>query len=52
MISCGAEIVARHPRSYEQDDFVFDPIHSLPLLEQKTAGLDQAALLQGWDLPE
>ena len=52
VISCGAEVVARHPRSYERDDFVFDPIHYLPLLEQKTAALDQAAPLQGWELPE
>ena len=22
---------ARHPRSYERDDFVYDPIHYLPL---------------------
>ena len=35
-----------------RDDFVFDPIHYLPLLERKTAALDQAAPLQGWDLPE
>ena len=40
------------PRSYEKDDFVFDPIHYLPLLERKTAALDQAAPLQGWDLPD
>ena len=52
VISSGAEVIARHPRSYEQDDFVFDPIHYLPLLERKTAALDQAAPLQGWDLPE
>ncbi len=52
VISCGAEIIARHPRSYEKDDFVFDPIHYLPLLERKTAALDQAAPLQGWDLPD
>ena len=52
VISCGAEVVARHPRSYERDDFVFDPIHYLPRLEQKTAALDQAAPLQGWQLPE
>ena len=52
VISCGAEVIARHPRSYEKDDFVFDPIHYLPLLEQKTAALDQAAPLQGWELPE
>ena len=52
VISCGAEVIARHPRSYEQDDFIFDPIHYLPLLEQKTAALDQAAPLQGWELPK
>ena len=52
VISCGAEVIARHPRSYERDDFVFDPSHYLPLLEQKTAALDQAAPLQGWQLPE
>ena len=52
VISCGSEVIARHPRSYQRDDFVYDPIHYLPLLEQKTAALDQAAPLQGWDLPE
>ena len=43
VISCGAEVIARHPRSYERDDFVFDPIHYLPLLEQKTVALDQTS---------
>ena len=52
VISCGSEVIARHRRSYEQDDFVFDPIHYLPLLERKTAALDQAAPLMGWDLPD
>ena len=52
VISCGSEVIARHPRSYERDDFVFDPIHYLPLLERKTGALDQAAPLQGWELPE
>ena len=52
VISCGAEVIARHPRSYEQDDFIFDPIHYLPLLERKTGALDQAAPLAGWELPE
>ena len=52
VISCGAEVIASHPRSYEKDDFVFDPLHYLPLLERKTAALDQAAPLQGWDLPD
>ena len=52
VISNGAEVIARHPRSYERDDFVFDPIHYLPLLERKTGALDQAAPLAGWELPE
>ena len=52
VISCGFEVIARYPRSYERDDFVYDPIHYLPLLERKTGALDQAAPLQGWDLPE
>ncbi len=52
VISCGSEVIAKHPRSYERDGFVFDPIHCLPLLEWKTGALDQAAPLQGWELPE
>jgi len=52
VIACGAEEVARHPRSYEREDFIFDPLHYLALLEQKTGALDQAAPLAGWDLPE
>ncbi len=52
VISCGSEIIARHPRSYDREDFVYDPIHYLPLLEQKAGALDQAAPLQGWALPD
>ena len=52
VISCGSEVIARHRRSYQRDDYVFNPIHYLPLLEQKTGALDQAAPLAGWELPE
>ena len=52
VISCGSEVIARHPRSCERDGFVFNPIHYLPLLERKTGALDQAAPLQGWELTE
>ena len=52
VISCGSEVIARHRRSYERDDFVFDPLHYLPLPQSKTAALDQAAPLMGWDLPD
>ena len=52
VISCGSEVIAKHHRSYERDDFVYDPIHYLPLLERKPGALDQAAPLQSWELPE
>jgi len=52
VISCGTEIIARHPRSYEREDFVFDPLHYLALIEQKINALDQAAPLADWQLPE
>jgi transposase len=52
VIGCGAAIIARHPRSYDREDMVFDPIHYLPLLEQKIGALDQAAPLVGWNLPD
>ena len=51
VIGCGGEIVARHPRCYDREDMVFDPVHYLPLLEKKIGALDQAAPLAEWDLP-
>ena len=52
VISCGAEVIARHRRSYEREDLIFDPLHYLALLEKKIGALDQAAPLQGWELPK
>ncbi len=52
VIGCGAEVIARHRRSYEREDLIFDPLHYLPLIERKIGALDQAAPLAGWDLPE
>jgi len=52
VIACGTEVVARHPRSYEREDFVFDPLHYLALIEQKINALDQAAPLVDWKLPD
>jgi transposase len=51
VIGCGGEVIARHPRCYDREDMVFDPIHYLPLIEQKINALDQAAPLAEWDLP-
>jgi len=52
VIACASEVIARHKRSYERETVVFDPLHYLALLEQKTRALDQAAPLAGWRLPE
>ncbi len=52
VISCGSEVIAHHRRSYEREDFVFEPLHYLALIEQKINALDQAAPLAGWQLPE
>jgi hypothetical protein len=52
VIACGSEVIARHSRSYEREDIVFDPLHYLALLEQKTGAVDQAAPLVGWELPD
>jgi len=52
VIACGAEVIARHPRSWGKEDYIFDPLHYLALIEQKTNALDQAAPLADWKLPE
>ena len=46
VIALGAEIVARHRRSYVRGDVVYDPLHYLSLLERKPGALDQAAPLR------
>ncbi len=52
VILCRGAEIARHRRCYGQGVFVFDPLHYLALIETKPNALDQAAPLQGWDLPE
>ena len=52
VIGCRGEVIARHPRCYDREDVVFDPVHYLPLIERKINAFDQAAPLVGWELPE
>lgn len=52
VICTGLREIARHRRSYVREDMIFDPLHYLPLLEKKAGAFDQAAPLQGWDLPD
>lgn len=51
VIACASEVIARHRRSYEREDMIFEPRHYLALLEQKPRALDQAAPLAAWELP-
>jgi transposase len=51
VIACASEVIARHRRSYQREDMIFEPRHYLALLEQKTRALDQAAPLANWELP-
>lgn len=52
VICSGSEVIARHHRSYEREDMIFDPLHYLALLEKKPNALDQAAPLIDWQLPD
>jgi hypothetical protein len=51
VILAGASVVARHRRAYAKGALVLDPLHYLALIEEKPGALDQAAPLQGWELP-
>jgi transposase len=45
------ETIARHQRSYAKHDYIFDPLHYLPLLERKPDALDGGLPFSGWELP-
>jgi hypothetical protein len=47
-VHCGGEHIARHPRCWGREDFIYNPLHYLALIEQKAASLDQAAPLDKW----
>src|SRR5579863_9143909 len=44
-IVCGSEVIASHPRSYDRESAIYDPVHYLALLEHKSRALDKAAPL-------
>jgi len=45
------EVIASHPRSYLQQEFICDHLHYIPLLQHKPGGLDSARPFASWDLP-
>ena len=52
VLCSGSDVIARHRRSYEREEMIFDPLHYLSLIERKPGCLDQAAPLAGWKLPD
>ena len=45
-------LIARHLRSWQRAQFVFNPVHYLSLLERTPGGVDYARPLEEWELPE
>jgi transposase len=45
------KLIAQHPRCWQREQDVYDPVHYLALLEKKPGGLDHAKPLENWDLP-
>ncbi len=44
----GTTLLARHPRSYEREQDLFEPLHYLPLLEQRPGAFDYARPMRQW----
>jgi len=45
------QLIARHQRHWGREQYFFDPVHYLALLERKPGGFDHARPLENWDLP-
>jgi transposase len=50
----GTTLLARHPRCYGREQDLFEPLHYLPLLEQRPGAFDYARPMRQWrkDWPE
>ena len=46
------QLIARHDRHWGREQYIFDPLHYLALLERKPGGFDYARPLADWQLPE
>ncbi|NIM52978.1 MAG: IS21 family transposase [Pseudomonas stutzeri] len=45
-------LIARHRRCWQKEQYLFEPVHYLALLERKPGGFDHARPLENWQLPE
>jgi hypothetical protein len=44
-------LIARHERNWGKEQFHYEPLHYLALLERKPGGIDHAKPFEEWDLP-
>ena len=42
------QLLARHPRCYEREQDILDPLHYLPLLEQRPGAFEHAKPIRAW----
>ena len=42
------KVIASHPRCYGREEEIFDPLHYLPLLEQRPGAFDHAKPIRRW----
>jgi transposase len=42
------EVLASHPRCYDREQDIFDPLHYLPLLEQRPGAFEHAKPIRRW----
>ncbi len=45
-------LIACHRRCWGKEQYLFDPVHYLALLERKPGGFDHARPLENWQLPD
>lgn len=45
-------LIARHRRCWGKEQYLFEPVHYLALLERKPGGFDYARPLENWQLPD
>ena len=44
-------LIARHQRNWNKEQFHYEPIHYLALIERKPGGFDHAKPFENWELP-
>jgi len=51
VVRLGDEVIAEHPRCLGRDRTIYDPLHYLPVLENKPGALRNGAPFLSWELP-